>query len=130
MTHKDDHVVKPGRRPGSERCTVCSWTYPCREETCGHLDCMEFRGHLAQCHYCEKRVRGSPGSICSPSSTISELRQTAGDVATWTSWNVHGVLRAVHYTCRDSNASPAELFRWYGRGSLNRVHNESQKEAP
>lgn len=127
MTHKDDHIVKEGRKPRSERCTNCSWTFPCREETCGHLDCFEFRGELPRCHYCDKRVKGSPSSICSPSSKLPQL-QTTSEAATWTTWNVHGTTRTVHYSCRDENASPAELYRWYGRDSLN-TKSRDQKES-
>jgi hypothetical protein len=126
VTHSADHIVVTGRKPGTERCKQCSWTFPCRETTCGHLDCIEFRGELPHCHYCNKRVQGSPASMRSATSQLKELRNW-DDNGTWTTWSIHGVTRAVHYSCRDKNASPADLFRWYGRDSLNTNHNDHKE---
>jgi hypothetical protein len=110
-TCKHDNVV-PGRKPGTERCKDCSWVFPCREDSCGHMDCIDFKGELPRCHYCDKRVQGSPGGICSPSSQVPEMRVDGGPDASWTPWSVRGVTRAVHYTCRSQHATAEERARW------------------
>jgi hypothetical protein len=112
MSHTCQHDVKPGRKPGTERCKLCSWAFPCRGNDCGHLDCIEFRAELPVCHHCQKRVQGSPGGVCSPSATFEPIRAAIGEEASWTVWSVRGITRAVHYTCRSANASPEELARW------------------
>jgi hypothetical protein len=117
--HKDSHVVKEGRRPGSERCKVCSWTFPCRERRAG-TGLHGVSRRAAALPLLQQAGPGVTGEHArSSTSSIPELRNW-DDNATWTSWNVHGVTRAVHYSCRDKVASPADLFRWYGRDSLNR----------
>src|SRR6185369_9559036 len=100
-----DHETAPGRKEGSERCKKCSWTFPCREQTCAHMDCLEFRKELPKCYYCGKRVEGNPGGVCSPSSAFTPIAKSDRD-ASWMPWNVRGHTRAVHYTCREANASP------------------------
>ncbi len=96
-THEE---VVPGRKPGTERCKACSWVFPCRSNDCGHIECIDFRGELPICHFCRKRVKGSPASIRSVTATMPEL-QNWDDDGTWTPWSVRGVTRAVHYVCRD-----------------------------
>lgn len=107
-----DHSVVPGRKPGTERCTKCSWRFPCAGNDCGHLDCIEFRQQLPLCHYCRKRVEGSPGGFSLLNSFYPPIRQMGGQDASWTIWDVRGVTRSVHYACRNERASPAELARW------------------
>jgi hypothetical protein len=71
----------------------CKERFPCAGNDCGHSDCVETRGELPKCHYCLKRVDGAKGD-------------------TWTSWAIHGLTRAAHYTCRSQHASPVERVRW------------------
>lgn len=114
MSHTREHTVIDGRKPGSQRCRDCSWTYPCRGNDCGHSDCIEFRGELPLCHYCRKRVQGSPaGFSVRPCPNVPELEKDDPESA-WTRWSVRGVTRAVHYCCRDACSPPHDLMRWYG----------------
>lgn len=114
MSHTADHVTAPGRRPGAERCRSCSWTFPCRDRDCGHGDCIDFRGELPLCHYCGKRVQGSPAGFSSrPSQNVLEL-ENDDPAGSWTRWSVRGVTRAVHYCCRDASSPPHDLQKWYG----------------
>lgn len=102
MSRTCHHNVVSGRKPGTERCTNCSWVFPCRDNDCAHGDCMEFRAELPRCHHCRKRVQGSPGGFRLPDSALPELRVYGGDNASWTAWSVRGLTRAVHYSCRDA----------------------------
>lgn len=108
------HDVVPGRKEGTLRCKRCSWRWPCREDNCGHLDCIEFKHQMPKCYYCGERVQGAPGGVCMPDSLFDPVRFDNGDNASWTPWSVHGHTRAVHYCCRDAQASTEELVRWYG----------------
>jgi hypothetical protein len=88
-----NHNIVPGRKEGTERCTKCSWRFPCPEATCAHADCLEAKGVPPKCYYCMKRVEGPMDDK-------------------WTRWSVRGHTRAVHYTCRSEHATPAERVRW------------------
>ena len=106
MSHLVTHVVKDGRQPGTERCTECSWQFPCpRAEAtpdCGHLDCIDFHRELPRCYHCGQQVEGHPAGAAMPSSAFAPIA-AADDDGTWTIWRVHGVTRAVHYACRDAS---------------------------
>jgi hypothetical protein len=107
-----EHDVVAGRKPGTERCRKCSWTFPCREETCSHFECIDFRGKLPKCYYCLGRVVGSPGGRSSATAVLEVLRVSGGDSASWTPWSVRNISRAVHYCCREAVASLEERKRW------------------
>lgn len=96
---KGEHELAPGRKEGTERCRKCSWAYPCREENCGHSDCIEFRGELPRCYYCKKRVEGPPTSFANAKSELEVLRVGSKD-GTWGTGNVVGVNRSFHHACR------------------------------
>lgn len=89
MSHPRDHEVVDGRRPGSERCKVCSWVFPCRDAAyCGHLDCLEFNekaGKAPRCYLCHGKLTGE--------------RNTEG--ATWGLMELRGQTKAACYCCRD-----------------------------
>ena len=135
---KHDSVVA-GRKPGTERCKDCSWVFPCRGNDCGHMECIEFRAELPVCHYCQKRVQGSPAGVRSPASTFAPIASFGGPDASWTPWSVRGVTRAVHYCCRDAVASPSEIRRWGektpcdhefdGKGVVGQDDSEQAEEA-
>lgn len=110
---RGDHRLKEGpRNPEILHCEHCSYRFPCRDEDCGHLDCMERRGQLSLCHYCRRRVEGPCGGFGVRPCKLLVLEAAGGEDATWTIWSVHGVSRAVHYACRSAHASPAERARW------------------
>jgi hypothetical protein len=98
MAKEHVHTIMTGRKPGTQKCTSCSWRFPCPEATCAHLDCIEFKGELPRCYYCEKRVEGPIHG-------------------TWTPWNVRNHTRAVHYCCRDACADLEDLGRWDTKAS-------------
>lgn len=110
---RGDHRLKPGpRNPKIQHCENCSYRFPCRDEDCGHLDCMVERGKLGLCHYCRKRVEGPCAAYGWRPCKLTELEHPGGEDASWTCWTIRGKTRTVHYTCRDAHASPAELALW------------------
>lgn len=38
------HVWRPTKDPGVEKCEICKDVFPCRANSCGHVDCHEARG--------------------------------------------------------------------------------------
>lgn len=122
MSRRCDHDVKPGRKEGTERCTKCSWVFPCRDNDCAHGDCLDFRAELPRCHFCRKRVQGSPAGFRMPGSPVPELRDFGGQDASWTAWSVRGVTRAVHYTCRDAVDRGDEVVQ----DSSEQVHQDQE----
>lgn len=85
----------PAKRGNFLVCSTCDDRFPCAGNTCGHLDCIETRRKPPQCHYCTQVCEGPPKG-------------------SWTPWAVHGHTRAVHYSCRNDHASPADCSRWGG----------------
>jgi NAD-dependent SIR2 family protein deacetylase len=85
MARECRHSFVDGRKPGTVKCSNCKWQFPCRESTCGHSDCIEFKGKLPRCYYCKKQVHGPAQEE-------------------WVGWNIYGHTRAVHYSCRDAAA--------------------------
>jgi hypothetical protein len=97
-----NHDIAFGKKPGSEICRKCDWTYPCKNSVeCSHFDCVEFRQKMPKCWYCKKTVEGSPEGFSA--RAIEALSPTKGEP--WTIWPVRGITRAVHYTCRNEHVS-------------------------
>lgn len=93
------HERVEGRKPGTERCKKCSWTFPCADKNCGHSDCIDFRGELPKCYYCGTKVDGNPSNFRVANAQVEELR-VADPNGSWGTGNVVGCARSFHHACR------------------------------
>jgi hypothetical protein len=85
MAKTESHTCRweQSKRGAFEVCATCKDRFPCAEDTCGHLDCIEKRAKPARCHFCRRLVEGPRNDD-------------------WGTGNVRGITRAFHYTCKEN----------------------------
>src|SRR5579859_679059 len=89
-------VYNPSPRGKFLVCSVCQDRFPCAEDTCGHLDCLDEGGRRPRCHFCRELCKG-------PNGMTTNWPTCGGEEPMWTSRAVRGITRAVHYDCLDKH---------------------------